>query len=53
MNIVCNNHEGTEINLVGHFCEFLPFLKTHVRIKMSISHLKLPQNLIITYQNLS
>ena len=32
---------------------FLAFLKTHVRLKISISQLKLPQNRIVTYQNLS
>ena len=35
------------------FYKFLVFsTKTHVRFKISISQLKLPQNLIITYQNL-
>ena len=33
--------------------KFLVFSKTHVRLKISISHLKLPQSLIVTYQSLS
>ena len=33
--------------------KFLVFSKTHVRLKISISHLRLPQSLIVTYQSLS